>query len=119
MFYRAVFAFLLSTFGVLGMTSDSSADNEKIPSISAKLLPENQLLQKARAANGDLYSTLKSFVCREEIERYKGDLHGSKTRSIDHVSANLSFENGVEHYFDIHQNAHGLTSLSAIAGAWS
>ena len=33
----------------------------------------------------------KSFVCQEEIERYKGDLKKSKKRYIDHVSANLSF----------------------------
>jgi hypothetical protein len=77
------------------------------------------LLEKARSANSGVYSLLKSFVCREEIERFKGDLRGSKSRSVDHVSTNLSFENGIEHYTDIRQNERSRSSLSDIAGAWS
>jgi len=120
MSYFAVLPFLFSAFGVFALPSDSSSDREKAPNDSIQFQPEqHRLLERARAANGDLYSTLKSFVCREEIERYKGDLRGSKIRSIDHVSANLSFENGVEHYNDVRQNAHSRPSLSAIMGAWS
>jgi hypothetical protein len=120
MSYFAVLPLFLSAFGVFAMPSDSSSDGEKAPNASIPFQPEqHKLLQRARAANGDLYSTLKSFVCREEIERYKGDLRGPKRRFIDHVSTNLSFENGVEHYKDILQNTHSRPSLSAIMGAWS
>jgi hypothetical protein len=119
MSYRAVLTLLLSAFGVFSLPADSPADGDTHPTPSGKVQPEGELLERARAANGDIYSTLKSFVCREEIERYKGDLRGSKTRFIDHVSTNLSFENGVEHYNDIRQNTSSRHSLSDIAGAWS
>jgi hypothetical protein len=117
MSYLAVSLFLLSAFGASSALSDELSDNEKTPNVS---IPETrQLLEKARAANSDLYSALKSFVCREEIERYKGDLKGSKARPIDHVSAKLSFENGVEHYNEIRQNERARENLSDIMGAWS
>ena len=119
MSYLAVLPLFLSAFGAFAMPADSTSDGEKAPNASIKLPQEKQLLERARAANGDLYSTLKSFVCREEIQRYKGDLKGSKTRFIDQVSTNLSFENGVEHYSDIFQNKNSRPSMSAIAGAWS
>ncbi len=77
------------------------------------------LLEKARRANDDLHATLKSFVCQEEIQRFQGNLRGSKTNAIDRVTAHLSFENGVEHYSDIHQDTHSLVSMSAMDGAWS
>ena len=80
---------------------------------------QEMLLKKARLANDDVYANLKSFVCQEEIQRYKGDLHGSKAHSVDHVSANLSFENGVERYYDIRQNTRTRPNIASISGAWS
>jgi hypothetical protein len=119
MSYRVALLFSLSTLGAFGFPSDSSEDGDKAPAASSKIQPERQPLEKARAANTGIYSTLKSFVCHEEIERYKGDLGGSKKRVIDHVSANLSFENGIEQYFDVLQNKNRRASMSAISGAWS
>jgi hypothetical protein len=120
MSYLAVIALLLSAFGAFAMPADSTSEVAKTSNDSFRAqLEQQQLLQKARTANGDLYSALKSFVCREEIERYKGDLSGSKSRSIDHVSAKLSFENGVEHYNDVRQNDRSRGELSALTGAWS
>lgn len=120
MSYRVVCSLLLTAAGLFGGPADSADIPERASAASLSVAPgQPQLLEKARAANTDLYSSLKSFVCREEIQRYKGDIKGSKTRVVDHVSANLSFENGLEHYSDIHQNNHTRPSLSALNGAWS
>ncbi len=115
MSHHAVLPFFLLAFGAFAMSSDSVSENEKAPNAVIK----TELLARARVANGDLYSTLQAFVCREEIERYKGDLKKSKTRRIDHVSTNLSFENGVEHYDNVRQNDRSRASLPDIMGAWS
>jgi hypothetical protein len=80
---------------------------------------DSEILSKARTANEDLYSSLQSFVCHERIERFRGPLNAESTRAIDTVTANLSFENGVEHYSEIRQNTRPRTSISSLAGAWS
>jgi hypothetical protein len=98
--------------------ADSTIGSESVPDLSG-IKPQAQLLETSRLANRALYASLKSFVCREEIERFQGNLRGSKMSLIDHVSANLSFENGVERYSDIRQNTRGLATISALTGAWS
>jgi hypothetical protein len=86
---------------------------------SAPVAAPMDLLDRARAANDQLYSTLESFVCNERIARYHGPLHASTGRQIDTVTARVSFENGEEHYTLIRQNQHPRSSISAVAGAWS
>jgi hypothetical protein len=80
---------------------------------------EAEILNKARDANDELYAQLQSFVCHEEIQRYKSAPGGRPGRIVDTITANLSFENGVEHYTEIHQDDHLRPSLNQIAGAWS
>ena len=77
------------------------------------------VLEKAREINEEIYSNLQSFVCNEEIARYKGRLESESGKQIDTVTATVSFENGEERYSDIRQNAHVRPSLSSLAGAWS
>ncbi len=77
------------------------------------------LLARARLANDQVYADLQSFVCAEQIERFKGPVTGENGRHIDSVSARISFENGTEHYTEIRQNNRQRASLSSIAGAWS
>jgi hypothetical protein len=79
----------------------------------------DDILNKARTANEDLYSSLQSFVCHERIERFRGPLNAVTARALDTVTANLSFENGVEHYSDVRQNARVRDSISNLTGAWS
>jgi hypothetical protein len=105
--------------GAWAVPADSIPKPDLSPALSSEVTTQTELLEKSRLANDDLYANLKSFVCQEEIQRFKGDMHGSKSRPIDRVSANLSFENGVERYYDIRQNSHSLTSISALTGAWS
>src|SRR5258708_3730861 len=105
--YSLLVVFLAaSTNGLSGAVNHSGAS-------------DNEILSKARTANEDLYSSLQSFVCNERIERFRGPLNAGTTRAIDTVTANLSFENGVEHYSEIRQNTHPRTSISSLAGAWS
>jgi hypothetical protein len=80
---------------------------------------EVDILSKALYANDELYAQLQSFVCHEEIQRYKSAADGRPGRILDTISANLSFENGVEHYSEIHQDNHPRPSLTQISGAWS
>jgi hypothetical protein len=78
-----------------------------------------QILARAREANEDVYSSLESFVCNEQIDRFRGALNGQSARPLDTVTAKLSFERGVEQYQDIHQNNRPRPGMSSIPGAWS
>jgi hypothetical protein len=119
MFSRSILWLSLSALGAWAVPADSIPKPDASPALSAELTAQNELLEKSRLANDDLYANLKSFVCQEEIQRFKGDMRGSKPRPIDRVSANLSFENGVERYYDVRQNTRSLQSISALSGAWS
>jgi hypothetical protein len=77
------------------------------------------ILERARAANEDAYQALQSFVCNEQIERYKGPIDGDFANAIDTVTTKLSFERGTEQYTEIRQNKRPRTSLSSLPGAWS
>jgi hypothetical protein len=119
MFFRSTLWLCLSALGAWAVPADSIPKSDLSAALSSERTTQNDLLEKSRLANDDLYANLKSFVCQEEIQRFKGDLQGSKARPIDRVSANLSFENGVERYYDIRQNTRSLQSISALSGAWS
>jgi hypothetical protein len=77
------------------------------------------ILKRARAANDDVYSSLQSFVCSEEIHRFKGNLNGRSVKALDQVTAKLSFERGIEQYSDILQNKRPRAAMSSLPGAWS
>jgi hypothetical protein len=119
MFSRSILWFCLSAFGAWAVPADSIPKPDAGPALSIEATAHTELLEKSRLANDNLYANLKSFVCQEEIQRFKGDTNGTRSRSIDRVSANLSFENGVERYYDIRQNTRSLQSISALSGAWS
>lgn len=77
------------------------------------------LLDRARAANQQLYSELESFVCNEQILRYKGALDDAAGRRIDTVTARISFENGEETYTLVRQNKRPRAGIAGLPGAWS
>jgi hypothetical protein len=77
------------------------------------------LLVRVRGANELLYSTLQSFVCDEQIERFKGPLSAENPQHIDTVTTKVSFENGIEHYSDILQDNRPRAAISNVQGAWS
>lgn len=76
-------------------------------------------LARVKAANEALYSNLQSFVCNEEMDRFKGSFSGDNARRVDTVTTKLSFESGVERYSDIFQDKRSRTSIASVAGAWS
>ncbi len=78
-----------------------------------------QILERARAANDDVYASLESFVCNEQVNRFKGNLNGQAARTLDTVTAKLSFERGVEQYTNVLQNNHPRAGMSSLPGAWS
>jgi len=77
------------------------------------------LLELVRQVNRQTFATLESFVCNEEMRRFKGRISSSGGRQIDTVTTTVSFENGYEQYSAIHQNDHARAAISAIGGAWS
>lgn len=88
-----------------------------LPAVPIEQKPD--LLSLVRGANEEVYSDLQSFVCNEEMRRFKGRIHGETSRQIDRVTARVSFENGVEHYSEIRQNDRERPTISSIGGAWS
>lgn len=97
----------------------SSGDKHRKLDTSAAGESDIQILERARAANDDVYSSLESFVCNEEINRFKGNLNGQSAHVLDTVTAKLSFERGVEQYTDVHQNNRPRAGMSSLPGAWS
>lgn len=89
------------------------------PTARNPLVDDRAILKRARAANEDVYSSLQSFVCSEEIDRFKGKLNGQSVKALDKVTAKLSFERGIEQYSDILQNQRPRSGMSSLAGAWS
>ena len=110
--------------------SDSGSDSRTVAAIVDVPVPVNpalagananagDLLDRIRAANEQLYNDLESFVCNEQMTRYKGSLSGDKAHQIDTLTARVSFENGTERYTNIRQNKQPRRSIAGVAGAWS
>jgi hypothetical protein len=78
-----------------------------------------QTLALAREVSGDVYSSLESFVCNEEVQRFRGAWNGQSATPLDTVTAKLSFERGVEGYSDIQQDKRPRADMSNLPGAWS
>jgi len=112
----------LNNFAVV--INAATPDETSITDGAASTAPEAEqvhtdLLAKVRVVNDELYSSLQSFVCNEQMQRFEGSLDGDSARHIDTVSTKVSFENGVEHYTDIFQNQQQRASISSVPGAWS
>ena len=79
-----------------------------------------EVLTRQADANELLFVNLHSFVCDERVERFRGSGNSDgKTRHLDTLTAQVSFENGVEHYADVRQNTRVRPGFSSLAGAWS
>ncbi|HZS54584.1 MAG TPA: hypothetical protein VFA65_09290 [Bryobacteraceae bacterium] len=100
---------------------DPNSGRESMPVLgSAEMIQRSsKILGMARETNEDVYNSLLSFVCSEQIERFKGPLSTETAKQIDSVTATVSFENGTEHYSDIRQNTKARPSMASLSGAWS
>jgi hypothetical protein len=86
---------------------------------NSSAVAEAELLRKAQAANEDLYASLRSFVCDEDVWRTRENLKATKVRNLDVLTARVSFENGQEVYSDVYQDKVRRSGLEAAGGAWS
>jgi hypothetical protein len=84
------------------------------PSVTQK-----ELLPAILSANDDLYSKLQSFVCSERIQRFAAYKKADPGKPLDTLQAQVSFENGHEHYSEVKRGAERLAGLSNVVGAWS
>ncbi len=90
------------------------------PTDSAASFDRNQtILAKARRANEEIYTSLHSFICNEEMQRFKALAALDEGKQIDAVTATVSFENGTEQYTEVRQNDKPLPSIASVGGAWS
>jgi len=78
-----------------------------------------ELLARVEIENELRYTDLQSFVCNEHLDRFRAHYNGENPRQIDTVTAQVSFENGVESYSAIEQNNRARNSMNEIPGAWS
>jgi hypothetical protein len=78
-----------------------------------------ELLARVQIENELRYTDLQSFVCNEHLDRFRAHYNGENPRQIDTVTAQVSFENGVESYSAIEQNNRARNSMNEIPGAWS
>ncbi len=89
----------------LGFTADSQ--------------PAHDFLKFAAVENQNLYATLESFVCREQIERFRGRTGSGGGHHVDTITARVSIENNTEQYSELRQKSQPLRDFSSLDGAWS
>jgi hypothetical protein len=77
------------------------------------------LLSRVRQSADEVYASLSSFVCRENIERYKGAAHDMKGHQVDRITSMVSYENDTEHYTEILQNRKERSRIAGMSGAWT
>ena len=77
------------------------------------------LLDRIIVSASQIYEDLKNFVCREDIERYKGNSRNPAGRKIDVITSTVSYDRDAEHYTDIYQNNKPLNQIRGLSGAWS
>jgi len=94
--------------------------NQQISSstTNAESSPADVLGRIVKSAS-QVYEDLTNFVCREDIERYKGSSHNPTGRKLDVITSTVSYDRDAEHYTDIYQNNKPLNRIRGLSGAWS
>jgi hypothetical protein len=82
-------------------------------------VPAADLLGRIALSAGRLYDNLISFVCREDIERFKGNAHNPQGHRVDVITSAVSYGTDAEHYSEIVRNNKPLDRISGLSGAWS
>jgi hypothetical protein len=77
------------------------------------------LLDRIITSATQVYEDLKDFVCREDIERYKGTSHNPVGHKLDVITSTVSYDRDAEHYTDIYRNDKPLSRIRGLSGAWS
>lgn len=82
-------------------------------------MPSAALLDRIIVSASQVYEDLKNFVCREDIERFKGNSRNPAGRKLDVITSTVSYDRDAEHYTDIYQNNKPLNQIRGLSGAWS
>lgn len=94
--------------------------NQAVPSGAQQVeLPPVDLLDRIIVSASQVYEDLTNFVCREDIERYKGSSHNPSGHKLDVITSTVSYDRDAEHYADIYQNNKPLNRIRGLSGAWS
>jgi hypothetical protein len=94
--------------------------NQQVPSGMAKAESFSvDLLNRIIMSASQVYEDLTNFVCREDIERYKGSSHNPSGHKLDVITSTVSYDRDAEHYADIYQNNKPLNRIRGLSGAWS
>ncbi len=104
-----VFSFVLFSWGA---ASSPAATLSGVPPRIA-----DTFLTFVKVSNEAAFHSIQSFVCREQIERYRAQ--SGTDKHLDTITATVSFENGVEQYSDVRRKNRPLKDLAALEGAWS
>jgi hypothetical protein len=117
-----VFRFITQNKAGAGRSSSAGVELPVAPppaGTTSSPLSGGDLMARVQIENELRYTDLQSFVCSEHMERFRARLNGENARQIDSVSAQVSFENGMENYSGIQQGNRQRASMSDIPGAWS
>lgn len=82
-------------------------------------LSSTDLLDRIIISASQVYEDLINFVCREDIERYKGTTHNPTGHKLDVITSTVSYDRDAEHYTEIYQNNKPLSRIRGLEGAWS
>jgi hypothetical protein len=106
-------------FGSYFGRAEAPFEPEYAPAATAVTPDPKEFVSAIVSANDGLYGQLQSFVCSERIERFAARKKSDSGRRLDTLNAEVSFENGHEHYSKVKRQDQQLASLSSVAGAWS
>ena len=104
----------VTLIGILAVPLLAGAADEPSP-----LTVTGSLLDRVIDSASQMYNDLTNFVCREDIERYKGSSHNPAGRKLDLITSTVSYDRDAEHYTDIYQNNKRLNRIRGLSGAWS
>lgn len=104
-----------------GPDSDAPSSKQELvgQGASSPVVSSADLLSRARQSANEVYESLSSFVCRENIERFKGASHDVKGHRVDRITSMVSYENDIEHYTEILQNKKERLRIAGMSGAWT
>lgn len=108
--------------GMLTIPFFTGAARSESPSETPAAITANQpadLVDRVIASASQVYENLTNFVCREDIERYKGSGRNSMGRKLDVITSTVSYDRDAEHYTEIFQNNKPLNRIRGLSGAWS
>jgi hypothetical protein len=112
-------AFLGTARGEAGPVAVSAAGEQFTFAAGAPAPTSTEFLDRVILSASRVYNDLISFVCREQIERFRGNSRSPQGRKVDVITSTVSYDSDAEHYSDIYLNNKPLNQIRGLSGAWS